>query len=312
MDILRTIDDVGNLLNNIKQFDVWSIHLLKITQSSRNGATYLTKQIALSPTGKLKEIIKCISDSYLLKGYLENRYETLEEYDGVNIGKIIYRMPGSSELIIDKYQAFMSAINNSNIDDDIKSVKFSGYVLCGDLNGESIKLISLLNPISSYENKLRFLWDKSTFKEIKSEVLQIKEYVDVIIYKGYVYFMNINAERLFDMERTYRKKCEKDVECILEKNIVSNADLFEEIATSGHNPRKFLSFNKKNLDSLTKSKEKRKEIAKIFKIKITKEGQLDTSTKKSCDDIVKILCNKAMLEPFDNQPMEVEGAKRWD
>ena len=40
-------------------------------------------------------------------------------------------------------------------------------------------------------------------------------------------------------------------------------------------------------------------------------GHIDTSTPDMVEKLIKVLCNKGMVDPFDNVPVEVSGASRW-
>ena len=315
MDPMQTIDDLNSFFENLKNCNNWSLQLLKINTSKRgeNMVSYYARRIFLTPDGKLTNIVHGISKHYAENTYLTDRYEKIEDYDGVNIGNIVYRLPLDSQLVNNEYASFSDEINNPDSEGEIKGVKFSGYVIYGriDKDGEPIKLISLQNPISSYDCRNRFKCDNSVFREINGDVLQMKEYIDAVIYGGYMYMMSLNAEKLFDMQRAYKNKCEEEIQNIVDLGIVSNAEAFIAAAGSGHNPRKFVSFNQHNLELLAGSRETRAKIGEKFRIPLTADGTFDTTDRKSSDNIVKILCNKAMLEPFGHEPMEVESARTW-
>ena len=311
MKYIQTIDQMTQLFGKLSDCDNWSLQLLKITSSKKTGISYYARQIKLHPDGKLGEVVGDICDYYTKKESLNKKYKEIDEYDGVNIGNIIYCLPADSVLVTDAYNSLVDTINNPDTEGKIDTKQYNGYVISGILEGESIRLLSLQNPMTSYENKHRFFYDESSFKEITGTVLQLKSYIDVLIYKGHLYMMSLYAEKLFDMERSYKKKCEESVSLIVGKGIVSDNEAFTKIALAGHNPRKFLSFNQKNLEMLAKNKNTRKSIGSKFGISLTKEGDYDTSVEKNSDSLIKILCNKAMLEPFAQEPMEVESARTW-
>ena len=80
---------------------------------------------------------------------------------------------------------------------------------------------------------------------------------------------------------------------------------------SGHNPRRFVSFNEERLTAL-KKKAKRTSIAAKFSIPLDPaSGKFDTTVEGASEKIVKLLCNKGMLDPFDNDAVEVDGARQW-
>lgn len=121
----------------------------------------------------------------------------------------------------------------------------------------------------------------------------------------------MSAEKLFNMERSYKKICEQQVEKMELRNIFSDFEKFKQVATSGNRPRKFVSYRQENFDLLVENIGKRIEIAGRFDIKMTDDDKFDTSEDKSNDNLVKVLCSKAALEPFHNSPVEVESARKW-
>lgn len=41
------------------------------------------------------------------------------------------------------------------------------------------------------------------------------------------------------------------------------------------------------------------------------DDKFDSSDVDTSDRLVKVLCRRGMLDPFENNPMEVAGAKQW-
>ena len=111
------------------------------------------------------------------------------------------------------------------------------------------------------------------------------------------------------MERSYKLRCGAKVEEVVELDILSNADAFKNVATKGQNPRRFVSFNQSRLDAI-KNTNSRKKYMKMFKIEM-KDGKINTEDAKSSKRLVKFLCEKAMLDPIDEEPREVSAAKAW-
>lgn len=60
-----------------------------------------------------------------------------------------------------------------------------------------------------------------------------------------------------------------------------------------------------------KDSQTRCRIANFFSVKLT-DGKLDASDPKDAERIVKILCNKGMTDPFENEAMEVSSARKWE
>lgn len=308
------IDELKKILVNFAQIENWSLQLFRINSSKDMGITYYTREISLHPDDTLKNIVESIVEQNVQgKNEINNIYEKIEQYDGVNIGRYIYHISVDDPLIKEQYSLFSEKIYNPETEIPIVDKKFSGYIIVGnDKEGSSIKMVSLQNPISSYKHrtKFQFLYGDSRYEEIKEDVLQIKKYVDVIIYNDSCYMFNLNGEKLFDIERAYKKISQERIDMVKKDGLISDDDIFTKTASSKHNPRKFLSFNQEHYEELLRNKNKRNELGIKFDIPLVGE-KYDTSTERYSDNLVKLLCDKAMLEPFEQKPMEVEAAKSW-
>ena len=111
------------------------------------------------------------------------------------------------------------------------------------------------------------------------------------------------------MERAYKKICQEKVEVIKDIGIVTDIEAFIGVAISGHNPRKFISFNNERIESLKDDKMK-SIISKQFRIPLI-DGKFDTSNNDASEKLIKLLCGKGKIDPFNNKPVEVAGAKEW-
>jgi 2',3'-cyclic-nucleotide 2'-phosphodiesterase (5'-nucleotidase family) len=163
-------------------------------------------------------------------------------------------------------------------------------------------------PVVSLKHK--FAKDGSTFKEISDKVLALRSTIDVLTIGNTIYFMNMSGENLFHMERAYRAICQNKMSEIRDAAIIADPTCFMSVACSGHNPRRFVSFNQQNLAYLQNA-EARQRLATKFSIALTEDGMLNISDEKSAEKLVKLLCNKGMLNPFDDSPVEVSGARNW-
>lgn len=48
-----------------------------------------------------------------------------------------------------------------------------------------------------------------------------------------------------------------------------------------------------------------------FGIPLTADKKFDTSEKANAEKLVKVLCNKAMWDILEDEPVEVDGSKNW-
>lgn len=308
-----TLEEMKATFTALPTCTAWSLQLLQIMTSKRSGTSYTGREIALSPEGTLASFVAEIIDRYIDadNGVLDS-YHDITEYDGSAADKVIYWLSKTNELISDEYDALITAIANPDTELDPLKLKARAYVLRGivRLNREEmpIKLISMQNPVTSLKHK--FLRANGTFTEITDKVISLRTSIDVIIVEDTVYMLTLAGENLFNMERAYKAVCARKLIKIEQCSIVTDFAAFSSVAGNGHNPRKFVSFNDAHLQKLVNSKVRSK-MARKFNIPMSND-LFDTTQPGAAEKIVKLLCDRGMVDPFDDNPMEVAGSKKWE
>ena len=308
-----SLDLIKEIFSTLSDCKEWHAHLLSFTHSKRNGTAYNCRRIELEPSERLSLLIQDITAGYVGEGKSKlKKYTDLREYDGTCNTTTIYRVSENNLNIKIDLEALLQGIADSDSEADPLSMKAQAYVLCGTMKDgddeHQVKLISMNTPIATFRN--RFLHDGGKFWELPNKVLNLRTSMNVIIYDKTVYFLDMSGEPLFNMERAYKLKCGEAVEEIESLNIISDAEMFRSTATSGQNPRRFAAFSKPKLQLLTKM-ENREKAAKYFKIPLTDDKQFDTSQKIDAENLVKVLCGKAMWDVLEEVPVEVDGLKDW-
>lgn len=312
-----SIERLKMIFENLENCNNWSLQLLRIIDYARDGKIkYGARQISLNPDDKLNSFVSEIAKKYLSegKGGLSS-YVTVIPYDGSTDSLSIYKLCKPNSLIDkikNEYQNFLKAIANPDVENNVKNYN-SAYLIKGQLSiaGEEIpvKLISMQKPITTLQHK--FWQQAGSYSEISGDIISLRLSIDVMIVGEDIYFFKLAAgEKLFNMPRAYKEACHKYVLQIKTADIVSDFGSFQAVAESGHNPRRFISFNESYLSSLNNANT-RKKIANKFSIPIT-NSKFDTSISEISEKLIKILCNKGMLNPFNNEPCEVMGTKRWN
>lgn len=309
-----SIEVIKKILENVSTGKFWSLKIIKINTYKKKGLEYIAREIELEQKGRLTKHINDLASKYLEdedNGLAQ--YRECKPYDGTADAQVIYKLENSSELIEKNYGLFLTALANPDVEINPLELKAKASVIEGIVKIENeevaVKFISMQNPVTTLKN--RFYQSNGKFTEISDKVLTLRNSIDVIVYRENVYMLNLTGEKLFDMERAYQKICKSKVTLIQEKNIIEGFDTFKKCATTGHNPRKFVSFNDYYLNKLTNVKN-RKKIAKKFNIKLTDDRNLfDAREEGVSDKIVKLLCQKGMVDPFDDSPMEVSGTRKW-
>lgn len=307
------LNDIRSILQNLNNAKNWSLQVLQIKPSKRAGTEYTGREIIFDPAGRLEEFVSEVSELYIgAKGCFDAKFVHLSEYDGSANGKTIYRLNRTSPLIASEYNSLMQALANPNSEVDPFEMKARASVLVGQFERDEtiipIKLISMQNPITMLKH--RFMQNKGAFQELDKKVLTLRPTIDVLIYGNEVYLFTLNGENLFNMERSYKVLCSDYIAKVQESEIVVNIEKFSSVAGSGHNPRRFVSYNQSHLEKLKNASTRRK-IATKFSIPMD-GGKFDTNQEGVTEKIVKILCDKGMVDPFESLPMEVPSAKKWE
>ena len=308
-----SLDLIKEIFSSMPDCNEWHAHLLSFTHSKRQGTTYNCRRIELEPSERLSVLIQDVSLGYIDESKNKlNKYVDVREYDGTCNATTIYRIREDNVDVEIDLDALLQGIADSDSESDPFGMKAQAYVLCGNMrrNDEDhqIKLISMNTPITTLRN--RFFHDKGKFWEIPNKVLNLRTSMNVIIYDRTVYFLDMSGETLFNMERAYKLKCDDAIHEIEEKKFISDSVMFRNTASSGQNPRRFAAFSKSKLQLLTKEKNREK-AAKYFKIPLTEDKRFDTSQKVDAENLVKVLCGKAMWDVLEEVPVEVDGSKDW-
>lgn len=305
--------DIKSILSKVGRSEKWSLQLVRINNSKRNGTSYFTREIMLSPQGKLMELIRQLSDFYLSEDGID-KYDAVDEYTGDVVGNVIYKIPTTSNMIHEEWEALKRATADPDTEEDIQGKRYSGYIISGTLslaNGDvHVKMVSMGSPTTVLRNRYILNHPARSFTEITDPVFTFRTAIDALIIDEVVYFFTMQAENLFNMERAHKKVCELKVDQTISALELTDPDAFKRIASSGANPRRFVSFNEARLNVL-KNKKKRKKYASLFMIKTTDDGKIDTNDKKSAERLVKFLCNKAAIDPVENEPKEVSAMRGW-
>lgn len=311
--ISLSLDTVKYVFQNLANGSDCSIQLINIQTSRRTGIGYSCRQVAILPYSRFTELLSDISKIYSGNGKKSlDLIREVREYDGSTDALTIYKLDVNDVLISEEYSNLLQCIANPNVEDDPFEYN-SAYLIKSNLNinGEdsAIKLVSMQNPITTLKNK--FLHQHGNFYELTDKVLTLRPTIDLLIVNDTAYFLTFSGENLFNMARAYKAVCHQKVDEVERALIIRGFEKFRSVAESGHHPRQFVGFNENRLNAL-KRKSVRLAMAKQFKIPLDETGdKFDASAEGAADKIVKLLCNKGMVDPFEKNAVEVDGARAW-
>ena len=289
---------------------LWSMQLIKV-KAEREGVTYHDREICLRPEGSIRDFAHQLSKYYLSDSGIDS-FASVDDYTGDVVGNVIYKLQRDNNLIQNGFDALINEAANPDTEGPIGQCKYSAYMILGTISLQDeqlpIKFVSMQSPITVMNNK--FLWrETNTLNKVSEPILSLKKTVDVIIAGDTVYMLSMAGENLFGMERAYKAVCKNKVNDIIACDFLTNAEQFEKTATTGQNPRRFVSYNQSRLDAL-KNANRRKSLAKKFGLQLS-DTRINTDDKQTTERLIKFLCNKAMLDPLDSSPVEVAAAKSW-
>lgn len=306
---LRTLLEMLPLCTN------WTLNLLHFQEDKKNDAmAYQCRPIELYPAVQSTELLNDISNEYLKSPSKRlDKYRCVEPYSGDIVGTTIYVLGITDPLVRDSYDRLLTSLAYPDEVTNAVQFKTNAYLWQGawEIQNQSIpiKLITIQDPFKTLKHK--FFYEDGVFSKAKTKVLDIRLYVDVIGIGDKLYFMNMAGERLFGIERAYRVKSQKIADQLTKCPYFLNGENLKRIALSGHYPRLLLNYQPQNLQYLSTTIG-RTHIAKKFHIAQTPGGELDMNRSEDADRLLRFLCNKAMLNPVDESPMEVAAAKQWN
>lgn len=310
-----SLELIKDIFSSMPACEQWHAHILRFTHSKKRGTTYNCRRIKLKPSGKIDALILEISEGYVRgTNNLLSKYTDVREYDGTCNGTTIYRISENNTDISIDINALLQGVAESDSESEPLEGKAQGYIICGTMmkgdEEHQIKLISMNTPITTLKN--RFLYDKGAFWEMPDKVLNLRTMMNVVIYDKTVYLLDMSGENLFNMERAYKLRCNEVVKEIASIDIVSNFEVFQETAKTGHNPRRFAAFSNTKLQLLTQE-ENREKVAESFGIPLTEDKeQFITNEKADAEKLVKVLCGKAMWDILEDVAVEVDSSKSWE
>lgn len=307
-----SLDIIKKIFKELPNYNDWQIQILQINNSAQSETAYIGRIIELTPEEALKKFILDLSNRYVdsKKGLLLG-YTDVADYTGESVGNTIYKFKKDNALVKNDSESFFDAIEDAEVEMDPFDMKAHAYLLKGEItidnNQIPLKLISMQNPIILLKHK--FWKDNGTFKELNEKILSLRTIIDVVILGDDIYMLTLDGERLFNLERSYKKICNKKIQEVISSQIVSNNEIFNSVASAGHNPRRFVAFSDSRLEQL-KNEKYRREMAEIFSIPLT-DNKFDTTKEDVANKVVKLLCNKGMVDPFKDVAVEVAAAKQW-
>lgn len=299
------------VFSKLTECEAWVMQIVQVKNTVKYGTTYICREVQFSPARELIDYIESISDYYLSKDGIDD-FTSVDNYTGDVVDHVIYKLKSSDQLITNEFEKLIESSGQPDRETPIKGINSNAAIFKGtvkvDHNDFPVILVSMQRPITALSNKF-LLFEGSSFHKIDEPVLSLRKTIDVAIIGDSVYLFTLAGEKLFNMERTYKAVAKHDVEEIIKCDFLSNEEKFQCFANSGRNPRRFVSYNESHFKWL-KDSGNRARAAEKFGL-VLDGNSIRTDDEESVEKLVKFLCNKAMLDPCDDSPVEVAATKPW-
>ena len=187
-------------------------------------------------------------------------------------------------------------------------IKFKGVMVESKVNGETISLFTIVNPIKCVDHA--FFLSKNEFKEVDGPLLILPTKVGAIRFGNRIYFLSLPFLKLFISKDEVRRISTKAVDSIVATCRIADEMVFREFAAKGHNPWRLLKYDEKKAAAISDPRSGNA-LRKKFGVEV-KGGKLMVSTQEEADRLIKLVTNRGMVDPFNKDAaMEVSGAIKW-
>ncbi|EOR25301.1 hypothetical protein A500_10505 [Clostridium sartagoforme AAU1] len=295
-----------------KEIPTWSSVLVEYNHS-KHPNEYICYDMNFSSVDLLSTTITGMCDAFL--SIVKKYDKKVIDYTGENPKNVVDKLSTNNTVISTCWNFLIEHINNSDDTTNFKHIKANAYVFIGsytlsDGTSENIYLITRKNPLLTYKKGRTpiFTSQNNTIAKADEPLVQFSKSFDAIVYKNTMYMINNNCESIFNMEYTHKILCKKHLSELEAANIIANFENYDSFASSGQNPKKFITYDASIVEKLTQTKWKNK-LAKDLKI------PLDSTTKKfdlheeaNARKFTLAICGKTKLNMFDDGICEVPSS----
>lgn len=157
--------------------------------------------------------------------------------------------------------------------------------------------------------KHAFLRSAARFDAVEGPLLVLPPTIDAIEMDGKIYFLSAKGINIFSLPYELSNSSGGVLERIQSSGKVGNADAFVEFARKGHNPKRLLRYDEQRLKHLAHKHDGEK-LRKKFGISM-KRGKIVTDSEDDVSRLIKVICHRGMLDPFNDDAVEVSGSIKW-
>jgi len=130
-------------------------------------------------------------------------------------------------------------------------------------------------------------------------LLKFTPATDFLLIGGVCYFLTAAIKKDFEMDNRNFAIAAKRMGLIADAAIVSDYENLEAAVMTAKNARKFLDFDSKVLEHITRLPiVEREEYLSTYGVTIDNNGHMDTSDPEQCELVIDLLCRRSCIDPL--------------
>ena len=218
--------------------------------------------------------------------------------DSIHVGSVWQALSEAKECAEGEWVKSLSSASKSP----------KGFMLSYQYEGEPVDLLFNTPPVKQLKGTW-FTLTANRFKVIEGPVLVLPLTIDAMRIGDRVYFLTKKGLGMFSTPEGVASQAQGAVEAINASGSIGNVEKFAEYAHGGHNPRRLLRYDEEKFKKVT-DRRGGKKIREKFGLQM-EDGKIVSETKEDVERLIKVVCNRGMLDPFSDDAMEVSGAEKW-
>ena len=284
------------------------LHAIKIGHAEENGEiSYAAHSLSIRPHDDLIAYLKEVGTGYVgnKKPIISDEFD-VKPYDGTVLDENeAFVISGKDGRVKKCFRDFTDMWAMESVEHGAESISPNATAICDEDRGQVF--LSVRNPFSILKHK--FWCADSDYKKIPGKVLTLSTKMDAVIIGETLYFLTIAGAQAFVSESICKNVAKDKVDALAKLEYISGAENLAAVSLTGLNPRRYLGYNEGSVAEL-RNATKRRDIAKTFGIKYA-NGKFDLSKKGDAERFIKVICNRGMVDPFTEGPVEVTSSKVW-
>lgn len=307
-----SIETIREALTNLSYDKSWKCVLVRYRHKTHPNE-FISYDFSFLRHAELSALLKDICDATM--AIIDKNHCTVQDYTLSNAKNVIEKLSLESQDIKTAWTAFSNSVENSDDSIDWHKVKACAYVFRGTYitkdGKKNIYLISKKNPIKTFGNKT-FIETiigggrKNSVEQFEKPLLQFNTVFDCMVIDNNLYGMNLNFESIFNLPYTRKVLTETSLSDIETSGIIEEDFLerFKDFSLKGHNPKRYLTFQKDRLEILKDSRRRKARAARL-KLKLHEQtNKFILETDADMKQLVNYLCKRLANDIEDKTIVE--------